>query len=537
MRNIQCAVKELSAVLKETKLPRSFLDSYDQLECLSHGHGTETYLVQQKGSNTLCIAKYYDKSIYRSVNESGILRSLRHEGLPAFMDEYQDDAAVLIVREYIEGTPLDRYMAEHSLSEERIIDLCIGLCDILIYLHNRQPPVIHRDIKPQNIVVKENGSIALIDFDIARTYDKEAETDTQFICTRTYAPPEQYGFSQTDHRADIYSLGVLLCFLLTGKTDVKNTVIPNKRLAAIVRRCAAFSPEERFKDTAAVKKALLYTGRHKKMKLVRIFHSAALTLICLFAGFGIGRYTGFLAPASGTNEVRFIEPLIEQAVRAQLGKDETDGITEKELLSVKGIYIFGNEVSKTEEAFFNGLGGRLRDTPRGTLATLEDVKLLPNLETLYVNYQTLHDISSISGLKYLTTVHLRHTFVEDISALSGMKQLRNVILYDTHVTDVSALSSCSALYFLDVGGTLITSFDSLPEHAGLKVLSIKQTFLSSLDGIERFKNLEQLDLSFTGIEDLTPLAAIPKLSVVSIDESMRGAAKALKDPPFEIKYE
>jgi Leucine-rich repeat (LRR) protein len=250
----------------------------------------------------------------------------------------------------------------------------------------------------------------------------------------------------------------------------------------------------------------------------------------------VGRFTGIFTPQAVTKSVQFKEPLIEQAVRAQLGKDETEGITEEELLSVREIYIFGNEVSKTEEAFFDGLGGRRRDTPRGTLMTLEDVKLLPNLEMLYVNYQTLTDISPISKLEYLTTVHLRHTFVEDISALSNMKQLSNVILFDTHVADVSALSSCPALYSLDVGETLVTSLDSLPEHAGLKVLSFMQTALSSIDGIERFANLEQLDLSFTGLEDLTPLIAMPKLSIVSVDESMRGAAEALGDTAFKIRY-
>jgi len=536
MSNIQDAIKELSVALKENELPRDFLESYDQLECLSNNHGTETYLVQQKGSQALCIAKCYDTKIYKSVKESGILKALCHDGLPAFMDEYQNDAAVCIVREYVEGTPLDKYITEHDLSEAQIVALCVKLCDILIYLHGRQPPVIHRDIKPQNIVVKENGNITLIDFDIARTYDKGAQADTQFIGTRTYAPPEQYGFSQTDCRADIYSLGILLCFLLTGNTDVKNTEIANKRLAVIVRRCAAFSPEERFLDASAVRKALLNADGRQQKKFAHLFAAAAFILFSLCTGFVIGRYTSFLAPHVVAKGVQFTEPLIEQAVRAQLGKDEAESITEEDLLSVREIYIFGNEVSKTEKAFFDGLGGQLRDTPRGLLTSLEDVKLLPNLEMLYVNYQTLTDITPVSELEYLTTVHLRHTFVEDISALSNMTQLSNVILYDTHVADMSALNSCSALSTLDAGETLITSLDTLPDHAKLKALSLRQTSLSSLDGIERFLHLQQLDLSFTGIEDLSPLVAMPRLSVVSIDESMREAVSSLGDSSIEIRY-
>ena len=533
MNEIQNAIKELSTVLKEITLPTSFLESYDQLECLSHSHGTETYLVQHKGSKNLCVAKCYDRKIYKTVNESGILKSLRHKGLPAFLDEYQDDATVCNVREYIEGTPLYKYAAEYSMSEAKIIALCMEICDILTYIHSQTPPVIHRDIKLQNVIVKEDGHIALIDFDIARTYDGEADTDTQFIATRTYAPPEQYGFSQTDRRADIYSLGVMLCILLTGKTDVKNIEIPNKRLAAVVRRCAAFSPEERFADAAAVKKALMNADGRGKRKLIRICCIAALAFACLCVGFSVGRYTDFLAAP----DVRFTEPLIEQAVRAQLGKNEAEPITQNELLAVREIYIFDNEVSASNEAFAEGLGEPLKDTPRGALASLADVKLLPNLEVLYVNYQTLTDISPVSELKYLREINLRHTFVEDISALAGMRHLRSVNLFDTRISDATSLTSCSELNMLDVGGTLIISLDSLPESSTLESLSLAKLPLSSIDGIERFWQLMSLSLHNTGLSDLSPLKKIPGLVVVNIDESMRAAAEVLGDTAFEIRVE
>lgn len=537
MSDIKSAIKELSAAIAESELPHGLLESYDLIECLSHSHGTETYLAQQKGSNGLCIAKCYDRKIYKAVNESGILKNLSHEGLPAFIDEYQNDAFICIVREYIEGTPLDKYIAGRDLTQAQIVTLCVKLCDILIYLHGLDPPVIHRDIKPQNIIVKENGEISLIDFDIARTYDKGAETDTQFIGTRTYAPPEQYGFSQTDCRADIYSLGVLACFLLTGNTDIKNETITNKRLASVVRRCAAFSPEERFADVTAVKKALLEADGKKQKRLVNLLGTGTLVLLSLCVGFAVGRYTSFFAPPAIADGVQFAEPLMEQAVRVQLGKDETETITEAELLAVREIYIFGNEVSKTEEAFSDGLGGQLRDMPRGELTTLEDVKLLPNLEVLYVNYQMLADISPVSALKYLKTVSLRHTFVEDVSALSGMERLSIVILFDTHVADVSGLDTCPALHTLDVGDTPITTLDALPEHSNLKGLSLRQTSLSSLDGIERFSGLERLDLCQTMITDLSPLASLTKLNTISIDEAMRGAMELLKNPTLVTKYE
>ena len=102
-----------------------------------------------------------------------------------------------------------------------MIRLCAKLAEILIYLHSRTPPVIHRDIKPENVIITEEKEPVLIDFDIARTFKTAEETDTVFFGTKGYAPPEQYGFAQTDCRSDIYAFGVLLRFLLTtvyGKT-------------------------------------------------------------------------------------------------------------------------------------------------------------------------------------------------------------------------------------------------------------------------------------------------------------------------------
>ena len=528
------SLKELCAALSEIALPKRFLKEYDLLECLAHSHETETYLVKQKGSNMLCVAKCYDRNFYKAVNESCILKALSHEGLPAFIAEYEDEAAVIIVREYIEGTPLDKYIAQQSLNQAQVIALCIELCDILSYLHEQEPPVIHRDIKPQNIIIKANGKPALIDFDIARQYDLKAQTDTQFIGTRTYAPPEQYGFKQTDCRADIYSLGVLLCLLLTGSTNTKDAKLP-KKLKTLVNRAAAFSPEERFTNAAALKKALISVEGKKQKRAVRFCSFAAAALLCLCLGFVLGRYTGFLSVSAQVNGVRFAEPLIEKAVRVQLGKNETEKISKEELLSVREIYIFGNEVSASQDAFAEGLGGRLRNSQPGTITSLKDVMLLPNLEKLYVNHQTLKDISDIAKLKYLTEVNLRHTYVSDISALYNMQYLQNLVLYDTNVTDMSVLAACPMLVSLDAGETGLTSLEHLP--ASLKTLSLKRTALYSLKGIERLKKLQILQLSNTGLTDLKALELAPQLKEVYIDETMKSAAKELIEPAFTIIYE
>ena len=92
----------------------------------------------------------------------------------------------------------------------------LKLTDILSYLHSENPPIIHRDIKPQNIIVGRDSSIHLIDFGIARVHKEERTQDTSVVLTLDYASPEQYGFEQTTPLSDIYSLGVVMLFLATG---------------------------------------------------------------------------------------------------------------------------------------------------------------------------------------------------------------------------------------------------------------------------------------------------------------------------------
>ncbi len=529
------AAREITAVL-ESVYPPALWEGYSLIECLGAGHGTETFLVREKVSGQSYVAKCYDRSVYPLVQESSILKALRHDGIPEFCGEYQDDRMICVVRQYVEGMPLDRYMAYSAASKEKIIELCAGLLDILTYLHSLEKPVIHRDLKPQNIIVKPGGGLALIDFDIAREYREASDTDTRFLGTRPYAPPEQYGFSQTDCRTDLYAFGVLLRWMLTGETDARLAKAGDKRLDAVIRRCTAFSPEDRFASAAKVKLALLNIDGRRRRAAARAFAVFATVLICLCAGFAAGRYTGlFAVPAGGA--VRFQEPLMEQAVRIKLGIGPEKAVTAVDLASVRAIYIFGNEVAASDDPFAAGLAGARKSDPRGSLVTLEDVHLLPNLETLYVNYQKLSDISPLSQLQNLTYVNLRHTRVADISALSGMELLENINLYDTNVKDASCLDTCPRLAVLDVGRTLIPSIEKVGGWATLRTLSLKDLDVPSLDGIGRFTHLEALFLSGTGLHDLTPLIDLARLRNVVLDGAWRDRADTMETAAFEIAFE
>ena len=523
---------DLASLLKEAHLPRAVETQYDTLECLADRNGTQTYLVQHRETGALSIAKCFDRNVYPEVNVAKILKGLHHEGLPACTNEYRDDDTVCVVREYIDGLSLDRYIAEQQPSREARLALFLRLCDILGYLHQQNPPIIHRDIKPQNVIVRPDGSAALIDFDAVRVYDSASTTDTQFIGTRLYAPPEQYGFAQTDPRTDVYSMGVLLCWLLTGTTDLQNAAIRDKALWHVVKRCTSFAPDARYPNALAVKHAL--HRAQKKRALPRILTVAAIGLCCLCVGFVIGRYTDVLVQ---TPAVHFEEPLIEQAVRVQLGKSATDPITVEELSMVQELYIFGNEVSVDITPFANGLSGERGKSPRGTIVSLEDLRQLPYLKVLLINYQLLSDISPVASLQYLTDVSFCHTYVSDITPLASLPNLKNVGLYDTAITDATCLNACPLLYMIDVGQTNIRSIDALPLESHLEMLSLKRLKFSSLEGLQKLPQLEQLMLNGATIDDLSVLHQIPSLKSLHCDSSMKETVDALGTTAFEVEYE
>jgi len=279
--------KEFLAEYEKNKFPQEFLAKYEPLECLSQNELSETLLVKDVHTGTHYVCKCYSKD-KRPVNEADqeMLKALSCDGVPALVDSFEFDDTVCIIRQYVEGDSLQRMLQWGNLSEEPIISIAVQLCDILSCLHGHMPPIIHRDIKPSNVIVQD-GKAALIDFGISRTFDAQAEADTTQLGTREYAPPEQYGFSQTDNRTDIYSLGVLLRYALTLST--KPSVIANKRLDKIVKKCTSLAPEGRYASMQALKRDLL-RALPQAVKRRRLRLAVILIIVIAAAAIGVHQY-------------------------------------------------------------------------------------------------------------------------------------------------------------------------------------------------------------------------------------------------------
>ncbi len=536
-------LKDFSAEFDDHRYPADFSAEYEALECLAHHDAGETLLVKNRQTGGYFIAKcYMDKSLLSHMTEGDLLKHLCHPGLPGFIGEYRNERMICVVRDYAEGLPLDQYAAQNGLTQEQSIALVIQLCDILSYLHEQTPPVIHRDIKPQNIVVDAKGKIMLIDFGISRVYDEAAQKDTVCFGTAGFAAPEQYGFSQTDRRADIFSLGVLLGWLLTGKSDANAAMqaIKSPRLRRIVQKCVAFAPEGRYASVKKVKAELLNADGHRQKRILRFACGFLVCAVCLCAGFAIGRYTEFKPVFLEATGVSFHEPLIERAVRIALNKPENEPIEESELLSVTELYIYGDQVA-ADRAAYEELGTHmaLNDgvLKNGGIRSLEDLAKLKNLRFLCVVFQDIGDVSALSELTALEHIDLKHNPIGDVSPLAALSGLRELCVYDTQVSDLSALAACPLLERIDAGNTRITSITAFTGIKSLMRLSVRQTALKTISGIEEFTYLEQIGLGSVSDGDLTPLMALPWLKEAHLDEALRQAAERdLKQAAFDIVY-
>ena len=200
--------------------------------------------------------------------ETDLLKRLNHPHLPSIVDVIDGDGSFLIVMDFIEGNTLSDILKESGAqSQENVIDWAKQLCDVLGYLHSRNPAIIYRDMKPSNVMLKPDGNVVLFDFGTAREYKSQNLEDTVCLGTRGYAAPEQYGgHGQTDARTDIYCLGATMYHLLTGHNpgEPPYEMYPIRHwnpalsagLEAIILKCTQKNPIDRYQSCAELLYAL-----------------------------------------------------------------------------------------------------------------------------------------------------------------------------------------------------------------------------------------------------------------------------------------
>ena len=239
----------------------TFGDTYEIKSLIGTGGMSRVYLAEHKRLHTCWAVKEVRKqqgSRFDFLAESNILKKLQHPMLPRIVDIFEDAEYIYIVEDFVEGITLEDLLRQQKrVDEAQGIQWFQDLCGVLRYLHSQEPnPIIYRDMKPSNIMLQPDGTLKLIDFGIAREYKHESDADTTYIGTKGYAAPEQFGRAQTDARTDIYSLGVTVYHLLTGKSPYEPPYdfVPVRQLNGalshgieyILGKCIQSEPENRY---------------------------------------------------------------------------------------------------------------------------------------------------------------------------------------------------------------------------------------------------------------------------------------------------
>lgn len=252
---------------------------YEVLTIIGKGGMSQVFLARDRRLNKQWAVKEIQKRatdrnnevvVQSAIAEANMIKQLDHPSIVRIVDIIETDEVIYIIEDFIEGETLESLLNDNGAQpQELVIEWAKQICAALEYLHTRKPPIIYRDMKPANVMLKPDGNIKIIDFGIAREYKEQSMADTVSLGTRGYAAPEQFGGrGQTDPRTDVYCLGVTMYHLVTGHSpcDPPYEIYPIRQwnpaldpgLEAIILKCTQLNPEDRYQSCAE----LLYALQH-----------------------------------------------------------------------------------------------------------------------------------------------------------------------------------------------------------------------------------------------------------------------------------
>lgn len=403
--------------------------TYKVLNKIGQGGMSVVYLAMNERANKQWAIKEVRKDGVQNfevvkqglVVETDMLKKLNHPHLPSIIDVIEDEDRFLIVMDYIEGISLEKALKESStgaLPQEMVIEWAKQLCDVLGYLHSRKPPIIYRDMKPSNVMLKPDGNVMLIDFGTAREFKENKVADTSVLGTAGYAAPEQYGgHGQTDPRTDIFCLGATLYHLVTGQNPCEYIYGPfpfqeypirywnpnlSSGLEEVILRCTKQLPDERYQSCAELLYALEHYEkldekyrRGQNRKLGTFVAASAICLVAAAAAAGFqaaasrttsNSYDNYISEAKSENECPTDEEKIEK-LKAAVALDPSRPEAYFDLLNgypdgsgFKGVFLADGNLTESEaytmREVLNGSGTKSnmmnKDYFRGNLADYEE---------------------------------------------------------------------------------------------------------------------------------------------------------------------
>ena len=437
--------------------------------------------------------------------------------VPLAADCFRQEETVYLVRSYLPGQSLTRYLDRTGPCDEASCrQMGLKLLSLLDQLHRMDPPIIHRDIKPDNIIIGPDGDVGLIDFGIARQYKPHRDSDTRIMGSSVTAAPEQYGFAQTDERTDLYALGATLIWTLTGSYDRDSLEAApvSRQLKGVLRKCTAFSPEDRYPTAAALKDGLGGKARGRQRKLLAAVCALAL---CLGAAGAVA-----LPRMQGSQPVEFSSYCLELAVREELDRPLGE-ITYSDLEQVERLALLGNEVLEDPSSYSYYMNDMTGDTSYGDVSDLSLLASMPNLEEVWLCRQQISDLSPLEGLP-ITTLVLCDNSIEDLSPLSSLTGLSTLWLGGNTPSDLTPLAGLTRLRDLNLDGVgdsgQLTPLDSLTPLADLPLVRLSLGWRTVSDGdwsvLGTLPLLEELSLWGPPEETVAALVERDQLPILNV---------------------
>ena len=520
--------------MKENKiwndyLPEDMQEYWTVYECLKESEDSSTFLVKETATGILCVLKWgRNRQTEFLRNEMEIMKKMadrKLSGIPKAYRIFEENGEVYLVREYIEGMSLAQMVLQKGgISEAEICRISRKICQTAEQFQNPNEPMIHRDIKPENIVVTPGGEVVFIDFGTMRSYKKDGSRDTFVVGTRGTAAPEQYGYTQTDQRTDVYAIGQTMLYMVSESYEMNqlSECAVSRRMKKIIEKACSFEPDKRYGDAAQLRRAVEKCQANNRKKVSK---KAGAVLGLIAAGYILAIFSPdgtvienkrietaeqSAAEEQIQAEIIFREELIEEAVRKELGLSKTDKITASMLENVRKLRIVGKEILDDEDTFW-GEGHHVdgKDSSfgsvRGNITDLSDLAQMVNLEELALCNQKIEDISGLKELP-LKKLYLSKNMITDFSVLLNLIDLDTLCIMENPAENLSVIGECTGILRLNIQGMNLTDID----------------FLKNL-------SLDYLDMSNVEVENniFEPLAEMKKLDTLCMCDVNEAAAETL----------
>lgn len=529
--------------MKENKiwndyLPEDMQEHWTVYECLKESEDSSTFLVKETATGILCVLKWgRNRQAEFLRNEMEIMEKMadrKLSGIPKTYRIFEENGEVYLVREYIEGMSLAQMVLQKGgISEAEICRISRKICQTAEQFQNPDEPMIHRDIKPENIVVTPGGEVVFIDFGTMRSYKKDGSRDTFVVGTRGTAAPEQYGYTQTDQRTDVYAIGQTMLYMVSESYEMNqlSECAVSRRMKKIIEKACSFEPDKRYGDAAQLRRAVEKCQANNRKKVYKkagaVFGLiAAGYILAIFSPDGtvienkrIETAEQSAAEEQIQAEIIFREELIEEAVRKELGLSKTDKITASMLENVRKLRIVGKEILDDEDTFWGE--GRHVDgkdssfgSVRGNITDLSDLAQMVNLEKLALCNQKIEDISGLKELP-LKKLYLSKNMITDFSVLLNLIDLDTLCIMENPAENLSVIGECTGILRLNIQGMNLTDIDFLKnlslDYLDMSNMEVENNIFEPLTEMKKLDTLCMCDVNEAAAETLSQMSTLKAL--------------------------